>query len=263
MLPAPGCSSPRVAEDPGDARVRVLDVVDGVLLRPLGREVDVELDRLVVAARDEVPARCVDADRVEELVEEDDVAAPLRHLLRLARPRRGGRAGRSSTSTDVARVAEHLRERLQARDVAVVVGAEHVDEPVEAARELPPDVGGVLREVRRRAVRADEDAVLVVAVRARARPQRPVLLVRVEQRASPRRSPPRPRVSRSQRVEVDRGSARASPRSARASPAPGRPGARRAPRCTRPGSRPPAAPRPRRTASTDARKRSICAPASL
>ncbi len=39
----------RVAQDPGDAGVRVLDVVDRVLLRALGREVDVDLDRLVRA----------------------------------------------------------------------------------------------------------------------------------------------------------------------------------------------------------------------
>ena len=38
-----------VAEDSRDARVRVLDVVDGVLLAPLGGEVDVDVDRLVVA----------------------------------------------------------------------------------------------------------------------------------------------------------------------------------------------------------------------
>src|SRR3712207_8162749 len=61
----------RVPEDPGDPRVRVLDVVDGVLLALLAREVDVELDRLVVAARDEEPACRVDPDLLDELREED------------------------------------------------------------------------------------------------------------------------------------------------------------------------------------------------
>ena len=78
------CRVAGVAEDAGDARVRVLHVVDGVLLRLLRREVDVDLDRLVGAAVDEIPARGVDADLVHELVEEDDVAAPLRHLRLLA-----------------------------------------------------------------------------------------------------------------------------------------------------------------------------------
>src|SRR5204863_5574451 len=50
------------AQDAGDARVRVLDVVDRVLLRALGRQVDVDVDRLVGAAVDEVPAGRVDAD---------------------------------------------------------------------------------------------------------------------------------------------------------------------------------------------------------
>src|SRR3954451_2397365 len=45
-----------VAEDPGDPGVRVLDVVHGVLLRPLGGKIDVDVDRLVGAAVDEVPA---------------------------------------------------------------------------------------------------------------------------------------------------------------------------------------------------------------
>src|SRR3712207_8021020 len=39
--------------------------------------------------------------------------------------------------------------RAQADDVAVVVGAEHVDEPVEPALELVPVVGDVGGEVRR------------------------------------------------------------------------------------------------------------------
>src|SRR4029078_8501458 len=68
----------RVAEDPGDARVRGLDVVDAVLLAPLRSEVDIDLDRLVVTAREEIPAGRVDADLVDEVVEKDDVAAALR-----------------------------------------------------------------------------------------------------------------------------------------------------------------------------------------
>ena len=50
----------------------------------LRREVDVDLDRLVVATVDQEPAREVDADLVDEVVEEDDVAAPLGHLRLLA-----------------------------------------------------------------------------------------------------------------------------------------------------------------------------------
>ena len=160
--------------------MRVLDVVDGVLLAALGRQVDVDVDRLVVPAREEVPARGIDPDLVDELVEEDDVAAALGHARRLAA------ACEVDELVDehldrLARVPEHLGERLEARDVPVVVGAEDVDEPVEAACVLAPDVGGVEREVRRLAVRADDDAILVVAVGARPGPHGAVRLVRVEQ----------------------------------------------------------------------------------
>ena len=78
-------------------------------------------------------------------------------------------------------VAEHRGRRLQARDVAMVIGAEHVDEPVEPARELVAYVRDVCREVEKAPVRgADQRAVLVVAVRRRASPHRPLGLVGVE-----------------------------------------------------------------------------------
>src|SRR3954447_12502424 len=69
-----------IAQDPRDACVRVLHVVHRVLLRLLRREVDVDLDRLVGAAVDEEPSRRIHADLVEEVVEEDDIPAALRHL---------------------------------------------------------------------------------------------------------------------------------------------------------------------------------------
>ena len=76
-----------VAQDRRDARVCVLHVVDRVLLRLLGGEVEIDLDRLVGAAVDEIPARRVDTDLVQHVVEEDDVAGALRRLRRLAAPR--------------------------------------------------------------------------------------------------------------------------------------------------------------------------------
>src|SRR6266540_2198816 len=166
----------RVPEDARNARVRVLDVVDGILLRALRGEVDVDVDRLVGPARDQVPARGVDADRVDQLAEEDDVPAPLRSLLRLT----------SFDDVDelvdrhldaIAAVAEPVGERLQARDVAVVIGREHVDDPVEPALELVPHVRRVAGEVGEAAVGADDDPILVVAVRRRPHPAGAVLLV--------------------------------------------------------------------------------------
>ena len=158
----------------------------------------------------------------------------------------------------------------KARDVAVVIGAEHVDEVVEAARELVADVRGVRREVRRRAVRPDEHAVLVVAVRARPRPHRLVLLERVEERdrlGDVRLDLALPRPG----VEVDPEALERRLDPLAASPEPDRRRARRARSCTSPSSRPPEAPRraglprrtpgsapsarPRRCSSTRARRR--------
>ncbi len=87
-----------------------------------------------------------------------------------------------STSSESRVLAEHLCERLQPGDVAVVVGAQDVDQAIEASRVLPANVGGVRRVVARCSVRTDENAILVVAVCARTRPDRPFRLVRVEER---------------------------------------------------------------------------------
>ena len=80
-------------------------------------------------------------------------------------------------------VSEHGGRRFQPRDIAMVVGTEHVDRAVEAALELVPHVGDVCREVQVRAVRGTEErAVLVVAVGGRSRPERSLRFVRVERR---------------------------------------------------------------------------------
>ena len=126
--------------------MRVLDVVDRVLLRLLGRQVDVDLDRLVVAPGDEVPAGGVDADLLDELLEEDDVAAALRDPLRLPLLDDGDEL--VDEHLDPVRVEPEQGGRcLEPPHVAVVIGAEDVDRPVEAARELVEhvgDVGGVV-----------------------------------------------------------------------------------------------------------------------
>src|SRR5215831_9642834 len=172
------------AQDPGDPGMRVLDVIDRVLLGPLGRQVDVDVDRLVGAAVDEVPAGRVHADLVHEVVQEDDVAAPLRHLPLLAAARQVDElVDQHLYAFGV--VAEHAGDRRVPVPRAVVVGTEHVDRPVEAALELVGQVDDVRGPVGRPAAllrRANEHPVLVVAVHRRAGPDRSVLLVRVETR---------------------------------------------------------------------------------
>src|SRR5579859_4615156 len=116
----------RVPHDPGDPGRDVLDVVDGVLLRLLGGEVDVDLDRLVVASRDEVPARRVDADLVDELVERHDVTCALRHLGELPGPDQVDELVQEHLDA-VGVVAEHAGDGRVPVARAVVVGAEDVD----------------------------------------------------------------------------------------------------------------------------------------
>ena len=123
-----------------------------------------------MAAPEHEPAGRVDADVVEQLVEGDEVAAALRHLRPLA------------AFDDVDEVHDQRLEALgvgaergdrgpHPRHVAVVVGAEHVDQPAEAALQLVPVVGDVGGEVGRLAVGADQDPVLVVAEVGGAQPE--------------------------------------------------------------------------------------------
>ena len=91
---------------------------------------------------------------MDELVDED------LHLLRVA--------------------PESTRDRLQPRDVAVMVGPEHVDEPLVPPVPLEPHVRDVDREIRGPPVRAEDDAVLVVAPLGRREPARSFLLVELD-----------------------------------------------------------------------------------
>ena len=75
---------PRLAQHRGDPRVRVLDVVDGVLGRLLAGEVEVEVDRRVVRALQQEEARRVDPDLVHEVVERHELAPALGHRRALA-----------------------------------------------------------------------------------------------------------------------------------------------------------------------------------
>ena len=169
---------PRLAEDGRDARVRVLHVVDRVVLRLAARQLQVDLERRVGAARGQEPARRVDADLVEQVVERGDLAGALRHRPAVAAL---GEADQLHDDDLVgARIAaQQLPRELHARHVAVMVGPPDVDRPVVVAADLVHVVGDVRGEVGPFAGRAPQDAVLVVAVGARAQPQRAVVLVDV------------------------------------------------------------------------------------
>ena len=101
----------------------------------------------------------------------DEVAAALRHLRPLAAFDDVDQS--HDQRLEARRVGAEAGDRgPQSGDVAVVVGAEHVDQAVEAALQLVPVVGDVGGEVGRFAVGADQHPVLVVAEGRRAQPER-------------------------------------------------------------------------------------------
>ncbi len=133
-----------------------------------------------MSAVDEEPAGGVDADLVQQLVEEHDVAAPLRHLRRLALPGQVDELVEEHLHAPRV-VAEHARDHLVPASDALVVGAEHVDHAVEAALQLVAEVGDVRSLVGGEPaalLRAEQHPVLVVAVLRRSHVDRSVGLVR-------------------------------------------------------------------------------------
>src|SRR5215208_6872372 len=127
-------------KDRRDPRVRVLAVVDGVLVRLLARELEVEVDRRVVRALEEEEARGVDADVVEQVVERDELALALRHPRALAALHQVDELHDQELQRSVG-AAERAPDREHALDVPVVVGAPDVDEAIEPALALVLVVG--------------------------------------------------------------------------------------------------------------------------
>ena len=167
-----------LAQDARDPRVRVLDVVDGILLALLAGEREVQVERRVVASLQHVEARGVDADVFDQVVERDDLALPLRHLGALP-PLDEVDELHDQDLERIGIASERTPRRVHPRHVSVVVGAPEVDQPVVAALALVEVVGDVGAEVRPLPVRAPQDAVLVVAELARAKPQGSLVLVHV------------------------------------------------------------------------------------
>ena len=170
MTPALG----GLAADRRDPRVRVLHVVDGVLHRLRGDDVEVERLRGVDALQQEREPRDVGIDLVEDVGERDDVAgalreadlAPVLQQLHELAEHDLGLAGR---------VAERLHAGLQRLHLPVVVGAPDVDEVLPAAGELVAVVREVVAEIGRRAVGLHEHAVALVAEVGGAQPRRAVV----------------------------------------------------------------------------------------
>ena len=168
----------QLAEQAGHARVGVLHVVHRVVIGVLAREFEVEVQVLLVAAHHVEEARGVVADVLAQLAQGHELAGAGRHLHPLAALVQHRELHQQDL--DPAGVeAQRLRHALEPRHVAVVVGAEHVDDAVVAALELVGEVGDVGSEVGGDAVLAHHHAVLLVAEGAGAEPGGAIALVQV------------------------------------------------------------------------------------
>ena len=156
--------------------VRVLHVVDRVFAGRRRPQRQVDVDRGVHRRADQRVAGGVDPDGLDEVVEGDDGAGPLAHPHRLAVADQVDHLADQHLD-GVGVVAECGGGGLEPGDVAVVVGAEHVDAQVESALALVQVVGEVAGDVGGLAVALDDDAVLVVTEFGGAQPGCAVLLV--------------------------------------------------------------------------------------
>ena len=156
--------------------MRVLHVVDRVLARLLARQIEVQVDGRVVRACQQIPARGVHADLRQQVVQRDELTRPLGHLRALARPDQVHEL-HDQQLQPVGIASQRAVRGLHPRHVTVVVGAPHVDLPIEAALAPQLVVGDIGGEVGVLAVRAHQHAVLVVAEVRRAQPQRPLAAV--------------------------------------------------------------------------------------
>ena len=132
----------------------------------------------VAAAHQEIVARSVDADLVDDFLKLNELAAARRHLHLLAPAQEVDKLDKQDR--ELARViAERLNGRFHPGHIAVMISAPHVDDALKAAVKLFLVIGDVRCEIRRHAVGAHQHAVFVVAVLSGAEPERVVCLIQM------------------------------------------------------------------------------------
>jgi hypothetical protein len=144
----------RVAQHGMAAGMRILHVEHWVIPRLLNHFGKVEIEHRVVLAEQHHEADGVGADLVDHLAKRDEFPCPLRHLHRLA-------AAQQLHKLDDLDIEERLLlgdrsdRRLDALDVATVVGTPDVDKIAEPALELVAVISNVRGEIGVRAVRLE------------------------------------------------------------------------------------------------------------
>ena len=132
--------------------MRVLDVVDRVVVRVRLRQLEIEVEVLVVAAHHVEEARRVVADFVAQLAQRDELARARRHLRLLAAAIQRHELQEPDLET-VPRLPHRDETRAHACQVAVMIGAQDVDQLLEAPLALAEVIGDVGGEIGSRAVR--------------------------------------------------------------------------------------------------------------
>ena len=166
-----------LAKNAREARVRVLDVEHGILGRLLLGELEIEIELAVGLAEQKEKSHDVGADLVDQLVERDVGGLARGHFDFFA-----GARERDELVDDRADGRDVVAERLDRGDdllmLGDVIGAEDVDDQVEAALELLDVIGDVGRAISRLLVGAGahEHRVLGKSERLAAQPDGAVLL---------------------------------------------------------------------------------------
>ena len=122
----------QLLHDARHARVRVLDVVHRVLVGARLGELQVKVQRLVVAAHQVEEAAGIVADFPAQLAQGHELALALAHGDLLGAAEQAHELDQRRLEALV-RLPHGEQPRAHARDVAVVVGAQHVDQAREAA----------------------------------------------------------------------------------------------------------------------------------
>ena len=164
----------------------VLHVEDRVVVGGLRPEVEVDVEVGLERVAHECVAGCVDADRLDQVEQRDDVAGALAHPHDRAVAEQVDHLADDDLEVDAGLVAEGGAQRHHPADVAVVVGAEQDDAALEAPLPLVEVVRRVAGDVGAVTVALDDHAVLVVAVLLGAQPDGTVRLVDVAELAEPR-----------------------------------------------------------------------------
>ena len=168
----------RLTEEAVNAGIRILDVIDRVIAGLFLGQVDIEVHLGVQCAGTEEIACCIGADFFHQLAQRYGLSGTLGHFDRLSVAEKCHHLEQHDFEI-IRVVAQKFHGCLQTDDVAMVIRSPDINELVVAAADLISYIGDIRAEIGRHAIRADNHAVLVIAVLCGAKPESAVLLVHI------------------------------------------------------------------------------------